>query len=65
MTASVQFKKRNQNTQQDKNERVLISTRQHKVRIYGIRCLQPNDTGTNIYIIKHEKEKKNLAECHC
>ena len=33
------FQKRNQNTQEVKNERFLISTRQNNVRIFGIRCL--------------------------
>ena len=33
------FKKTNQNTQEVKHEPFLISTRQHNVSIFGIRCL--------------------------
>ena len=33
------FKKTNQNTQEVKHERFLISTRQNNVPIFGIRCL--------------------------
>ena len=36
---AVAFKKTNQNTQEVKNERFLISTMQSSVRIFGIRCL--------------------------
>ena len=39
----------NPNTQEVKNERLLISTRQNSVRIVGIRCLEQSDKRTNRY----------------
>ena len=53
-----------QNTQEVKNERFLISTRQNNVRIFGIRCLRQSDKRTDRYQTRNvEKTKVNVTGC--
>ena len=52
------FKKTNQNTQEVKNERFLVSTRQNNVQILAYAAFNKVSNG-QADIIKHEKEKKN------
>ena len=56
MTANVQLKETNQNTQEFKNERYLIRTRQNNVHIFGKFCLRHSDIRTEQ--MKHETVSK-------
>ena len=50
--------RKNTHTQEVKNERFLMLTRQNNVRIFGIRC----DKATNGQIdVKHEKGENKLS----
>ena len=61
MTASV-LKKTNQNTQEVKNERLLISTRQNNVRVFGILCLPLTKRQTDKQVKKQTKRRKKEKE---
>ena len=62
----------NQNIQEDKNERLLIRTRQNNAQIFGRFYIQQNDERTNIYktrnvvnLFKSDIIKLNVYHISC